>query len=556
MTTTNSHWKTSGFANGLAPIPFKFQALSASEVAVTRSGDPEPGFTVQLNADGTGTVTPLADWGAEAVVIYSNPNYQQTADFARFAPFYPDQLNTPLDRLMRSMLPLVGLGNILTQPGFPGEDLSIADEAGNVIAGIRHDGSIRIGHLSADVFDVGGTLFQPGANVTFEGPGIFPANIVHFPTYGQSLSYGQQSVPVISTAQRFDNLTFNGGVRAVSDGGGVAARASFVPLIETTAANINGGPAGETPCSGAGDMLKELILQEDGYDMSEQAFQMLGSAAGMGSTTIANLSKPSTHYTRFMADVTAGATLAAAAGKTFKCLAFMWLQGESDIGNTGYNTQLVTLRTNITTDVRAATGQTEEVLCIAYEGTEADTAIEFMQAVAADPNILIAGASYIIPRIDGVHFTAAGSKWFGAYAGRALKRSIVDGVPWKGVMPIAKFRQGKIAEVKFNVPFGPLVFDTTSYAAQTSMGFRLYQADGTTAMTIDSVTITQPDTVRIVASATIPANAKLRYGIALPTAHTPPFGGNLRDSDPTIFDGGGLDLPMHNWGLCFEETLA
>jgi hypothetical protein len=108
MTTVTTTAETSATANGLTPIPFTFQALSATEVGVTRAGvvaSPST-YTVTLNGDGTGTVTPLTDWGTDAVVVYSDPNYEQLADFQRFTAFYPDQFVPPLDRLARSIIAL------------------------------------------------------------------------------------------------------------------------------------------------------------------------------------------------------------------------------------------------------------------------------------------------------------------------------------------------------------------------------------------------------------------------------------------------------------------
>lgn len=109
MTTTNTSDRTAAVANGTAPIPFTFQAASAGEVTVLRNNVPEYGsYTVDLNGDGTGTVTPSSSWGSDSILIYSSPSYQQTADFARFGPFYPDQFVPPIDRLARGLIALKG----------------------------------------------------------------------------------------------------------------------------------------------------------------------------------------------------------------------------------------------------------------------------------------------------------------------------------------------------------------------------------------------------------------------------------------------------------------
>jgi hypothetical protein len=110
MTTVNTTDRTSLTANGTTPLPFTFQALSSDEVGVMRNdvvASPLT-YTVALNGDGTGTVTPTSTWGTDSVIIFSNPNFQQLADFVRFGPFYPDQFVTPLDRLARGLIALRG----------------------------------------------------------------------------------------------------------------------------------------------------------------------------------------------------------------------------------------------------------------------------------------------------------------------------------------------------------------------------------------------------------------------------------------------------------------
>jgi hypothetical protein len=122
MTTTVATWKTSGNANGVAPIPFSFQAISSAEVGVRRAGAEQVGgFTVALNGDGTGSVTPTSSWGTDAVVIYSKPNYSQPANFTRFGAFYPDQFNPPLDRAARTELALKGA--VEQAIAFPNEEV-------------------------------------------------------------------------------------------------------------------------------------------------------------------------------------------------------------------------------------------------------------------------------------------------------------------------------------------------------------------------------------------------------------------------------------------------
>jgi hypothetical protein len=109
MTTTVPHAQVGPLAaNGTAPIPFDFQAISSDEIEVLREGVVVSAatYTVDLNGDGTGEIIPTSSWGSDEVYIRSAPAYDQPTDFGRFAKWYPDQLNFPLDRMTRMLLAL------------------------------------------------------------------------------------------------------------------------------------------------------------------------------------------------------------------------------------------------------------------------------------------------------------------------------------------------------------------------------------------------------------------------------------------------------------------
>lgn len=106
MTTTATHAISGPLtANGVAPLPFDFQSISADEIAVLRNNVlVTTGYTVTRNGDGTGYIAPTSSWGTDSVIIYSNPTYRQSSEFERFAPLYPDAVEAALDRLSRTML--------------------------------------------------------------------------------------------------------------------------------------------------------------------------------------------------------------------------------------------------------------------------------------------------------------------------------------------------------------------------------------------------------------------------------------------------------------------
>ena len=451
--------------------------------------------------------------------------------------------------------------NVATPNGFA---MTFSDSNGLSSVGIKDDGTLAAN--TAEIVMLNGVSVasiiagtgSPATQILLL-LGRFSAEINGFAAYGQSRSVGEDAQPAISTFSRFDNLRFNGGVRADDAGGSAAAnRASLVALTE-----IDTGTLGETPIAGAVDFVKELILTENGITFAQQAYQFLASAPGQGATTIANLSIGTASFIRLQNDIAYGLSLAQAAGKTYKFRAFTWSQGEADyLANTPaatYEAALIKLRSDIDAYAKSITGQTEDVICImdqlidhAARGYANNPYLAIVQAkVAAEqPHFYLATT---LGHIDssGVHHSAAQSKWLGAYFGLVYKRVEIDKAGWKPVKPLTMYRQGKVAMVTFNVPVGALVFDTVNVAQQANYGFTLVDSAGA-ALTISSVTLVQKDTVKVVAAADIPTGAKLRYGWLTTSL------GNLRDSQggTLTFDGGGLSLPMHNFCTIFEKAFV
>lgn len=442
---------------------------------------------------------------------------------------------------------------------------AIIDQDGRAAVGVTDEGQFKASDIVATTLNGVSvqSIISPDANDASLGDQDFMADITHLISYGQSLSVGVGTFSAITTTQRFDNLRFVGGVRAQdADATGVNTTAkygSLVPLIET-------GPgaesAYETPMGGVTDAVKELIASENGIVYTQHQYQLLASSPGDGGRTIAELAnQPGVFYTRLLDDVTFGLTRAQEAGKSYKVGAIFWTQGESDGGNTDYATELSALRSALDADIKAITGQPDDVQMICYQLPRPRQSEYFLEAMALDPLITIACPTYQLAKSDGVHLTAQSSKIMGAYYGLAYKRRVIDGQDaWKPCMAISHFRQGNIVDVKFNVPSGMLTFDTTAYPLQTGYGFRLFGTDGTTELTVTDVSITKHDTVRITAAATIPAGALLRYASYDPEANATDrdiTGGNLRDTygETAVLDLGGLNHPMHNWALLFARTL-
>lgn len=314
-------------------------------------------------------------------------------------------------------------------------------------------------------------------------------------------------------------------------------------------------------------MIKERILAEDRKSYTQHQYQILISTPGYGATTIGQLSKGGSHFSRMVEQATYGKTLANAAGKTHAVQAVTWTQGESDYisGTTqaAYVTALNTMIADINADIKAATGQTKNIPVIGYQISShiyyasddfPDIALAQLEVEAANPLFCIACAMYPFEYHSGGHITNVSTRWLGGYYGLAYKRIVINGEDWKPLKPISSVRQSNFVEIRFNVPSGKLTFDGTQVAAQTNYGFTLQDQNGN-AMTISSVEIIDTDRVRINAGTAIPAGAKVRYAFSGDTINGK---GNLRDSQgDTITFAMPVGQPkrMDNWCLIFELVI-
>lgn len=437
---------------------------------------------------------------------------------------------------------------------------AVIDPAGNMAFGITLDGKTRALDIEPQAINGIPTALVTAGSV--KTGGRFHADINHIISYGQSLSLGNGALPIQTATQPYDNLKFNGGVRAQDGGADVAANhASFVPLVETM--NPSSGN-GETPAGYATTMVKRLLLSENLLSHTQQSYQLLASAPGEGNTSIAMLSKGSLPYTRLIADITYGYSLSQAAGKSYNVTAVLWSQGERDLSlGTTYAAYLAafnTLYADLNSDAKAITGQANDIKLIAYQVSQPGSqpwtvAIAQLDASRADPRIVIACPAYCTePALAGdVHKSGKGSAHLGAYYGIAYKRTVIDGLPFLPLMPVATERQGTVVTVRFAVPVEPLAFDTTQLAARTNHGFTLVDNTGA-AVTISSVTLTGPNSVRIVAAAPLPANSRVRYGYS--SGSVP--GGNLRDSQGAALTAElpGGQVRLDNWCVAFDELLV
>lgn len=434
---------------------------------------------------------------------------------------------------------------------------SVKDSLGNVAVGVGNDGTF----YAANIVTNDSKAESP--DLAEEQP---YSNILHIECFGQSLSLGAYSQPSLSTTQNYNNIMFQGGIsNQHPQDSGIAFRGAFVPLKEGST-DDGWYPIGETPLTPSTDIIRQLLSAEDGIEYTDQDLKFLGTASGEGGMNIAQLTN--TEYpTNLKPNVLAAYNLAQSEDKTYSMPAMYWVQGESDnnasqtIAN--YKTSAKALFSSINDYVKSINNQAETVQVISIQlanpeyGNLPQPKIELaLYELANELDYFhLACPLYIFDFVDNAHLDNVSSRIMGGYLGLVYKRVVFDKKEWSHIKPISHRAQGKIAEVKFHVPVKPLVFDTDRVTLNTNYGFSLVDSSGNS-ITISSVTLSQGDTVKIIASSNIPAGAKLRYAFSPVDSLGRVNGtrGNLRDSQGETIKF--HDFPMHNWTLIFEYTLG
>ncbi len=392
------------------------------------------------------------------------------------------------------------------------------------------------------------------------------ADINHFLFYGQSLSVGGQGLPVLTTEQPYNNVTFSGGPRADLD-----EVYAFKPLVEDDDPAPDGFiDRGETPSSSAGNMVTRLIEIENDRPYTQSRYNLLVSTAGHGGWKIDELNKESFWYQQYvLSHIQGGYDVAKTLGKAYEFQAIGWLQGEADIDSAetkdSYIEDLKKLRADIEADAKLIVGQVQNIPLITYQmawksKTSSKIPLALLEASEEDPFIYLATPMYHFPyQSDKVHLTNIGYSWLGHYFGRVFKRVVYDSVEWKPTSPKAFIRNGTIIDIEFNVPEPPLVIDKQTLGEISNAGFLILD-DSKTSVTINSVQLTGPEQVRIVLDTNPIGALTIRYGLdhsssIIDQNIADGAGGQLRDSSHNVWSNDGLDYPLWNWCVIFEKEI-
>lgn len=436
----------------------------------------------------------------------------------------------------------------------PGISFAISDDDGQAAFLIGDDGAVIIAKADEPPAPA------PAPLLSLQNQS---ADMRHVFMYGQSLSRGYLSSPVLSTVQPYANYTFASGV--LPHDVGDTNYTGIIPLVEAAH-----GSEAETPTSGFANRLTEMAVAAGG---SYPDWQFFGTAPGRSGESIAFLSKGGTAYPKMLAQVESAAPLLNAVGLSYLVWCLGWAQGETDYiygtSQAVYKQKLIQLKNDFAADCAAITKQGFAPPMVTYQtaahrkmgAIDHTIARAQHQASHEDPDIIMACPAYALEHgADKLHLTNEGSRQMGRYFANALYRSLENGVKWRPLEPLYVLWQGVLIDITFTVPVGELEFDTTLVSAAPNMGFDIYEAGVVVPGIISSVTILSKNRVRFLLSRAAASDAVLTYArgrITDPAEAGPLTGarGNLRDTaglTDYYTDDSSNTRRMHNWCVMFS----
>lgn len=396
---------------------------------------------------------------------------------------------------------------------------------------------------------------------------------------GQSLSVGGGGLPIRPGEQPFGNLKVATADLAwpidPSD-----PKITLEPLTEPAGRRSVGFPSswpqnidGETYHTSAANEISRLVQDRFHRPYVTVHYEVGESGQGMVRIRKEPVREGVTgrSYEAAMIQTKAVARLARAAGKSFGVGAIFMTHGETDTGNAHYEEELYRLWSDYNADLKAITGQREDVVMIVSQHNRLgerspSTIAQWKLGVDHRDHIVCSGPKYQYPYgRDALHLTAEGYRLLGEKYGQVYYERVVLGHKWRPLEPERVTRRGTQVEVRFHVPQGPLVWDTTlgephpsSPEWSSGKGFEVTDAGGKR-VAIRSAAIRGRDTVVLELASDPGAGARLGYAtFGEPTMQKPPFNasphwGLLRDSDP--FVGFTTQKPQPNFCVAFEMPL-
>ncbi|MBR0322418.1 MAG: hypothetical protein IIX08_08530 [Bacteroidales bacterium] len=366
----------------------------------------------------------------------------------------------------------------------------------------------------------------------------FKYDVFMIPCYGQSLSTDSVSGGLDANGNALKGTTFTYTEPLSYD----------VNLKNTNIQDMSAGTA------------EAFRIAADYYGVKlPENFKVISSVDGAGGVSVAGLSKGTTYYKRLLASVRTAKASCDAAGLTMCVPCFTWTQGEEDMRAGGddtkygtgvfdpftYKDRLKKLIDDLNTDIKAITGQTEDVLCVSYQVASHTSYQRYpriamqQQALAEeDDRMILAKTMYDIDYVRqissigpgglkngiDVHAYARSYRNMGNMYGLAAFKTCVLGQEHKWCYPISHTVKDNKVTIKFEVPFKPLVLDTEwiNQLPDGNYGFNIYDVDEQPGIAgsieeaetiITNVRLSGDDEVELTLSRTPVSGERLTYGV-------------------------------------------
>lgn len=373
--------------------------------------------------------------------------------------------------------------------------------------------------------------------------------VLCIPVYGQSLALGEEAERLTD----FDSLTIYAGGRIVTE-------------------NLDHN-FGYFDNNEFKEWAKKMVrYQKRSYELSiYKMAQCLADKTGndtlicifpggQGATAIANLSKGTIPYQRFIDNIKSAYTQAIDNGWNFIIPAICWMQGESDIvdyPSTDYKQMLIQIWKDMNADIQEITRSKDSIRFICYQSNSLTRAEKFkadsyncletyvpqtfVYLLHNDNRFWASGPTYPYSCVrEVIHIDGIGQQHIGELAAQSVLGILRKNERFQGLIPLSADSRNNDVIVKFNVPTPPLTIDTIQVAKATNYGFSVITPDN---RDIAKALTLLGDSVKITCSET-PQNCKVRYAVngdymKSGNMHGPR--GNLRDS-------------KNNW--CYQFDIA
>ena len=342
--------------------------------------------------------------------------------------------------------------------------------------------------------------------------------VVCVPVYGQSYALGEEAIRITN----FDSLKIKYDGRIVTEN--LDHRYGFfdysdLRVITRRLLSIHNKSFELSVYS-----MAELLANNLGKDTLICIFP-----GGQGLTDIANLSKGTIPYFRFLKNIAKAYSEAQKRNWEFYIPAICWMQGESDIAdypNTNYKELLYKFSRDINRDVKSITHQRNDIKMVCYQtstltkgdrykvnnyyGTEVFPSEAQMELIRDDSLFWASGPTYPYNFVnEALHIDANSQRKHGLITAKSVLGIIRNEKKFKGVIPTNKSIENNKIILTFNVPISPLVFDTIHVKKAPNMGFNVIKKDGKDI--ISDIQLLN-DTI-IITCTESPTNCKVRYGV-------------------------------------------